>query len=104
MTWTRKLIVVLAMALVTLGALELLLRVADPFGAHYYEDMIAVWETRLPDPTGFTHRPGVYDVGGRYTFTIEPDGLRAAPSRTSSGPRVTFIGDSVTFGSGVDDA
>lgn len=85
------------------GSLELLLRATDPLGVVYFDDVAFLWSTRREAAHGYDHIPGIYRVGSRFSFTIMPDGNRYTPGRFRGGARVTFVGDSQTFGYGVDD-
>lgn len=100
----RSLVVSLVSILLCIGALEAMMRVFDPFGVIYFDDIGYLWSTRRADASGYSHIPGTYTLGDRFTFTIMPDGNRLTPGRWKGGPRVTFIGDSQTFGYGVNDA
>jgi hypothetical protein len=92
----------LIVALLTVAAVEVFLRVFDPWGARYYDNVQQLWEATAPDPSGYTFRPGVHPFG-LSTFTIEADGTRRVPGSVDGGRRVAFVGDSVTFGQGVND-
>ncbi len=94
----KVIVVVVAMVF----ALEVLLRAFDPWGAVYYDNVQQLWAAVAPDPSGYTFREGVWPFGNS-TFTILPDGTRAVPGSVDGGPRITFVGDSVTFAQGVDD-
>ena len=99
----KRLRTVLLMTLATVGTLELLCRVFDPLGVVYFDDVAYLWNTRIDDPTGYAHVPGRFAIGGRFAITIDADGNRYTPGRFRGGARVTFVGDSQTFGYGVDD-
>lgn len=99
----RRLRAALLIILTTFATVEASLRVLDPWGARYFDDVQAIWAASTPDVTGYTFVPGRYDFGST-TFTIDPDGNRAVPGRFAGGARVAFVGDSVTFGQGVNDA
>lgn len=100
----RGLIVTLLSLLFSVACLEVSLRALDPLGIVYFDDIAYLWTTRRGAAHGYDHIPGTYDIGGRFTFTIMPDGNRYTPGRFRGGPRVTFVGDSQTFGYGVNDA
>jgi hypothetical protein len=60
------------------------------------------------DPTkGWTMRPGRWSFGKRTTITANSRGIRGskeyAPGRTARTRRIVVLGDSFTFGEGVDD-
>ena len=48
---------------------------------------------------GRKHIPGVYE----YRFSHTEDGLRTTPASPAAGPEVLILGDSFTYGVGVDD-
>lgn len=100
----RGLLVSLVSILLCVGALEAALRIADPLGVVYFDDIGYLWSIRRADASGYTHIPGIYTLGDRFTFTIMPDGNRYTPGAWRGGKRVTFVGDSQTFGYGVNDA
>lgn len=100
----RGIIATLLSILVSLLCLELSLRAIDPLGVVYFDDIAYLWTTRRAAAHGYDHIPGTVDVGGRFSFTIMRDGNRYTPGRFRGGPRITFVGDSQTFGYGVNDA
>lgn len=100
----KRLRTVLLMTLATIAVLELLCRVFDPLGVVYFDDVAYLWNTRIDDPTGYAHVPGRFAIGGRFAITIDADGNRVTPDSAAGGPQMTFIGDSQTFGYGVNDA
>ena len=100
----RGLLVSLVSILFCIGALEAALRIADPLGVVYFDDIGYLWSTRHEAAHGYDHIPGSYTLGDRFGFTIMPDGNRYTPGAWRGGPRVTFVGDSQTFGYGVNDA
>ena len=58
----------------------------------------------VPDARGYNVRSGTH-VLSSFTFTLLPDRTRAVPATNPSASRtLVFVGDSVTFGYGVDDA
>lgn len=93
---------VIAVLLLTLFALEVLLRAIDPIGVVAYTRFNAWAHThRLPDATGYIHTPGTYRVNGQ-AVTIGADGLRITPDSDAT-CTVAVLGDSVLFGFGVSD-
>lgn len=102
-TSRRKLISGLSIFLATLVLLELLLTLTDPLGVNDYTQSL-FWTTsqRLEHPTGYKLPEGTHTEPG-YRVTILPDGERLVPDTTAHPCRIVFIGDSVTFGMGVDD-
>lgn len=87
--------------LVTAFLLEATLRLIDPFGAYAYR---SAWETlrTRPDTFGYTFVPDTYHLRG-WSATINADGYRAMNSATSDCD-IAVIGDSATFGWGVNDS
>ncbi len=100
----RKLIHVLIGILLALLLSEGLLAWLDPLGFAYYRDQAYLGARLIPDPRGYNFRPGVYRLSSSQ-FTILPDGTRRVPdTNLEAAKTLVFIGDSVTFGYGVDDA
>ena len=101
----RRLAIIGALTLVTLALIEVLLRVTDPFGVVYFHDLANnFYDVSLPDPRGYVVAPGHYQAS-HWSFTILPDNTRAVPETSPDAEKtMVFIGDSVTFGYGVDDA
>jgi len=88
--------------LLSLAGAEAFLRWVDPTGAYAYRLSIrAMFSYIKPDPRGYTFPPGIHDFVG-FTVTIDEDGNRIMPDAVSN-CRIAWIGDSVTFGWGVDD-
>ena len=86
-------------------ALEGLLRLADPLGTFTYHYSNAQLRRHgTPHPArGYLLKPGTYELR-QFTVTIQEDYTRRLPDSTSTGCHIAFLGDSVTFGLGVDDA
>ncbi|MCC7206267.1 MAG: hypothetical protein IT323_03110 [Anaerolineae bacterium] len=103
----RKIIAVLAFMVISLLAVEGALAWLDPLGAyHYYADLRAVQGMFVADPARvFSIPPGVYPISD-WSFTIDgPERTRATPGNAAGAAcRLLVLGDSVTFGLGVDDA
>jgi hypothetical protein len=99
----RKLIALLLGVILALLGGEGLLARFDPLGFGYYRDQANLNPHLVADPRGYTFQPGTYTLSAS-TFTILADGNRAVPD-TASEAKMTlvFMGDSVTFGYGVDD-
>ncbi len=87
--------------LVTAFLLEATLRLIDPFGAYAYR---SAWETlrTRPDTFGYTFVPDTYHLRG-WSATINAEGYRAMNSPTNDCD-IAVIGDSATFGWGVNDS
>lgn len=98
----RVIIIICLSVLVPLLGTEALLTIADPFGLVYFDDLSALFHAAQPDDTGYALPTGTHALKG-YTYTITEDGARLTPDATADGTPVYFIGDSVTFGMGVND-
>lgn len=102
----RKLIALLALTALSLLAVEGALAWLDPLGAyHYYSDLRAVQSAFVPDEARvFSIPPGAYPISD-WSFRIDaPERTRATPDGTAGAAcRLVLLGDSVTFGLGVDD-
>ncbi len=101
----RRLAGIAVTAVLTLALIEVLLRVLDPFGVVYFHDLAAnFYDVALPDPRGYVVAPGEYRAS-HWSFTILDDHTRAVPDTAPDARRtMVFIGDSVAFGYGVEDA
>ncbi len=100
----RRLIALLLGVLLALVLGEALLAWFDPLGFAYFRDQQTLASLLLPDPRGYNFRSGTH-VLSSFTFTLLADGTRAVPSTNpASSLPLVFVGDSVTFGYGVDDA
>lgn len=98
----RRLIAALIGVLLALLLGEALLARFDPLGFVYFRDQAYLASQIVPDPRGYAFRPGAYPLS--FAPTILPDGTRAVPdTNVSAETTLVFIGDSVTFGYGVDD-
>jgi hypothetical protein len=85
--------------------LEIGLRIVDPWGAFaYYADMWTLRQHYVPvaDARVYTLPPGAIALRG-WTATITKVG-RAVPSSGVGACELAFVGDSYTFGHGVQDA
>ncbi len=92
------------------AASEILVRIVDPYGVSHFvnmRDYSDLLVTHRPDSKRlFAHRPDVdLDLHG-WSVRTNRDGLRG-PDRMQPRPatirRILFVGDSVTFGWGVDE-
>ena len=95
------LIAALIGVLLALLTAEALLARFDPLGFVYFRDQAYLSAQMIPDPRGYNFRPGTYPLS--FALTILPDGTRAVPDTGPAAVTLVFIGDSVTFGYGVDD-
>lgn len=98
----RKITGLLVSLILLLLLLEGMLAIADPLGMAYYNDEAAMWYQFVDDPRGYGLPPGRYQLT-RWGFTILEDRTRAVPATQAGETEVVFIGDSVTFGYGVED-
>lgn len=99
----QNIIIFLASFIITLAGIEFFLWHGDPYGLRVYlTDFQALTRLRTSHPTGTQYYLGHHELE-RYSFTALPDGLRLVPDTGRSDCIITAIGDSVTFGMGVDD-
>jgi hypothetical protein len=92
----------LIIILITLVMLEALLVIVDPIRfSEVQRDWSDLREHVVKRDNYYVFRPGTYDLV-RYSVTINEDGTRNLPDN-GSGCRVVAVGDSFTFGMGVDD-
>lgn len=83
--------------------LELMLSTFDPLGMGYFNDEAYLAHQRQHNPCGYTFLPGKYTLR-HWEFNVLDDGTRLVPASHSAEKEVVFIGDSVTFSYGVNDA
>ena len=91
--------------LLSLGAFELTLRLVDPLGLSYYEQAGDYVRDKLPDDQlVFRHKPSWETRYGDVRVTYNERGLRDRPilPKAAGEYRILALGDSVTFGWGVD--
>ncbi|MGC4099463.1 MAG: GDSL-type esterase/lipase family protein [Nitrospira sp.] len=89
----------------TLGVVELGIRLVDPLGISYYERIGTYSRDKLPDnQLVFRHKPSWETRYGNVLVTYNERGLRDRPilPKVPNEYRVLALGDSVTFGWGVD--
>jgi lysophospholipase L1-like esterase len=98
----KRIVVILSISILSsiVGA-EMLLRYADPLGVVYFVNRNIYNDATIPDRTGYAFRPGYTHLEG-WSFAILDDGTRIVPD-ADNGTRVIFVGDSITFGLGVND-
>ncbi len=100
----RGLIALLLGLLLALLLGEALLAWFDPLGFAYFRDQRTLASLLVPDVRGYNVRSGTH-VLSSFTFTLLADRTRAVPDTNAAASRtLVFVGDSVTFGYGVDDA
>jgi lysophospholipase L1-like esterase len=95
--------------LLSVGALELGIRLVDPLGISYYERIGEYMRDKLRDqmhdnPLVFRHKPSWETRYGDVHVTYNERGLRDRPilPKAPDEYRILALGDSVTFGWGVD--
>jgi hypothetical protein len=100
----RKYIIAgLFMMLLTFGAIELLLRYGDPWGGiRYYSDLSRQLASFVEAERGFMMYPGLYEFSN-WSALINLDGSRYTPASKSADCDIVFVGDSLTWGFGVND-
>lgn len=114
---TARLLVAGAALAVAAVAAELVVRELDPYGISYYRDTNRYVREAIsvlpPDQVSsgsriFQNKPGVDLELATFRFATNAVGLRSAEpgaelAPPGDGPRLLFLGDSVTLGWGVDD-
>lgn len=99
----RSLIALLVGLVLALVLGEALLAWFDPLGFAYFRDQMTLASLIVPDARGYNFRSGTH-VLSEFTFTLLADGTRAVPDTDAAAAQtLVFVGDSVTFGYGVDD-
>jgi lysophospholipase L1-like esterase len=100
-----KIVAFIVVLLVSLPLeLELLLSVTDIWGLKYFDDLATLWEKSIIDPTrGYILPPGTYRFS-HWTATELENSVRWLPNNAKGPCEVVFLGDSVTWGHGVNDA
>lgn len=91
--------------LLSIGAVELVIRAVDPLGISYYEQAGDYMRDKLPDDELiFRHKPSWETRYGDVRVTYNERGLRDRPilPKGDDEYRILALGDSVTFGTGVD--
>src|SRR5262245_3155504 len=94
----------LAILTVTLGIIELGLRLIDPWGMRYFDDVVLMSKTMFitDQVRGYGLKDGTF-VYSHWQAHIE-DGQRVVPTGSIQGTcDLAFLGDSITFGHGVND-
>lgn len=100
----RTIIGFLLMVIITFGMIEAMLYFLDPLGVVTYLHSFTMLEvTTLPSETGYTFPVGEHQMLN-YTYTINQDESRRVPSSNSNADcTIAAIGDSLTFGMGIED-
>lgn len=103
MNWQRVLILVLIGVLGFFGLTYIYLWLDSSGMYAYIHDQWTLQGYEQAHPTGYVYTDGVYDLQV-YSATVE-NGTRLVPaSVTDADCTIAFVGDSVTWGLGVDDA
>lgn len=98
--FVRGIIAVLFVTLLTIGLAELALWWIDPLGiTTLYTDQDQI--VTIANAEGYTLDPGRHQMRG-WSYTIDQAGNRLMPS-SAADCRIAFVGDSITFGQGVND-
>lgn len=84
--------------------LELLLSVTDIWGLKYFDDLATLWEKSTIDATrGYILPPGTYQFSHWKATELEKS-VRLLPNNAKGTCEVVFLGDSVTWGHGINDS
>lgn len=100
----RKALIIAILSLVVPSLFFWLYLFLDMDGAYmYYHDLWALQGVTEPHPTGYSVQVGYHELSA-YNVTAQPDGLRFTPGSVHTQDCViAAVGDSVTFGLGVED-
>lgn len=99
----RLLVPPLVTVLLVVLTLEGLLRLVDPWGAHYFDDLSTLWDNIVTDPhRGTVLPPGVYQFAN-WTAVQDDRSVRHLPASAHGPCKVLLVGDSLTWGHGVND-
>lgn len=100
----RTIIGILLTFLLCFAMLDALLFWFDPLGlVAYLHSFERMWETTAPSESGFTFIVGEHEMMG-YSYTILEDRSRFVPATNPDATcTIVGIGDSLTFGMGVED-
>lgn len=89
--------------LITLVLLEAGLRLFDPLGLEYFNNLnILGWGLRLDGARGYVLTAGHYSLRG-WSATEQDSYTRRLPDNSGGACSLLFVGDSVTWGEGVND-
>lgn len=97
----HKVIGVLLSLLLVLVLLEVALAWADPLGVRYVYQFTFIADYYTGPSAQYRLAPGTYQMGA-WSATVRNDFTRAVPD-SATGCRLTFFGDSLTWGWGVSD-
>lgn len=93
---------ILLSTVITLGVIEGGLRLFDPLGLVYFVDQEVLGQHISPSSRGYMLDAGVYHLS-HWTATELPGNVRWIPDNHHGPCKVVFLGDSVTWGYGVND-
>jgi len=96
-------IAMLVSTIFTIVLTEIALGVFDPWGMHYFDDLATIWDHVI----GHAHRitvlpPGTYQLSN-WSVTQLDDYTRYVPDNQGGPCTIVFVGDSFTWGHGVND-
>ncbi len=99
----RRIVRILIFGMLLAGTLELALRLFDPWGAwHLAQDLQSFYgNLRTDDVRGYVYGRFQYS---NWSATVARRTTRLVPDTHSSPCTLVFLGDSVTFGQGVNDS
>lgn len=104
LTLRRKAIYVLSGILLVCLAVEIFLRIVDPWGIYQMAyNLNTQTNSYVASDRGYVMYPGRYELRG-WTATIDEYGNRVLPDAHAGDCEIAMIGDSITFGVGVNDA
>jgi len=101
----RNLVLLVSVSLILASLTELVGRRFDLLGISYYTESTRYHLAKKPEPPPlyFRHRPGLDADFGGVSVRTNSWGMRGPELQDSSRPRLLFVGDSVTFGWGVEE-
>ena len=100
----RTIIGILFMLIITFAMIEAVLYFLDPLGVvTYLHSFTRLEEASIPSETGYTFASDEYHMLN-YSYTINPDESRRVPASNSNADcTIAALGDSLTFGMGIED-
>jgi hypothetical protein len=103
LNFRMKIIIMLLSVSYSLLGIEAGLRWLDPWGMHYFWDVAEIWNRAQPHPNRVAVLPpGTYHLHD-WTVTQLDDFTRRVPASLGGPCQVVFVGDSMTWGHGVND-
>jgi hypothetical protein len=99
----RGIIAMLISAIFTILLMEIALDTFDPWGMHYFDDLATIWDHVVWHPNRVTVLPaGDYRLSN-WSVTQLDDNTRYVPDNQNGPCKIVFVGDSLTWGHGVND-